>query len=273
MTLREVIDQYIAWRQVRGARFQSQAYALRRYSRGVGDAIGCDEVGSEWVVYSKPPFDGPARVLDYVGRYTHRVALSNDRIPAVEDGRVRFRWRDYRHGRRLRSMTLSAEEFIRRFLLHVLPRGFHRIRHCGFLASRRAPAPGRHVVIAARAPPDRSPRPAGPADRPGQLRPRIHSRPRSRRRPGGRGVPGPSASAPCPPRGVPVRPSCAASAAAGAPSSPCRPSNPHRQGIGRRFNPTHFLVTGAARGLLLSLPASVCRPADQKMLFIMSSTT
>ena len=136
MTLREVIDQYIAWRQVRGARFQSQAYALRRYSRGVGDAIGCDEVGSEWVVYSKPPFDGPARVLDYVGRYTHRVALSNDRILAVEDGRVRFRWRDYRHGRRLRSMTLSAEEFIRRFLLHVLPRGFHRIRHCGFLASR-----------------------------------------------------------------------------------------------------------------------------------------
>ena len=91
--------------------------------------------GSEWVVYSKPPFDGPARVLDYVGRYTHRVALSNDRILAVADGRVRFRWRDYRHGRRLRSMTLSAEEFMRRFLLHVLPRGFHRIRHCGFLAS------------------------------------------------------------------------------------------------------------------------------------------
>ena len=91
--------------------------------------------GSEWVVYSKPPFDGPARVLDYVGRYTHRVALSNDRILAVEDGRVRFRWRDYRHGRRLRSLTLSAEEFMRRFLLHVLPRGFHRIRHCGFLGS------------------------------------------------------------------------------------------------------------------------------------------
>ena len=74
-------------------------------------------------------------MLDYVGRYTHRVALSNDRILAVEDGRVRFRWRDYRHGRRLRSLTLSAEEFMRRFLLHVLPRGFHRIRHCGFLGS------------------------------------------------------------------------------------------------------------------------------------------
>ena len=92
---------------------------------------------TEWVVYSKPPIDGPARVLDCVGRYTHRVALSNDRILAAEDGSVRFRWRDYRHGNRPRVMTLSAQEFMRRFLLHVLPRGFHRIHHCGFLASRR----------------------------------------------------------------------------------------------------------------------------------------
>ena len=88
-------------------------------------------------------------MLDYVGRYTHRVALSNDRILAVADGRVRFRWRDYRHGNRLRTFTLSAEEFIRRFLLHVLPRGFHRIRHCGFLASchrRKKPALCRRLL-------------------------------------------------------------------------------------------------------------------------------
>ena len=91
---------------------------------------------TDWVVYSKPPFDGPARVLAYLGRYTHRVAISNGRILAVEDGNVRFRWKDYRQQHRLRSMTLTAEEFIRRFLLHVLPPDLHRIRHFGFLASR-----------------------------------------------------------------------------------------------------------------------------------------
>lgn len=95
---------------------------------------GCRKV--EWVVYSKPPFGGPEQVLDYLGRYTHRVAISNDRLVRLEDGKVTFRWKDYRQRNKQKLMTLKAEEFIRRFLLHVLPRGFVRIRHFGFLANR-----------------------------------------------------------------------------------------------------------------------------------------
>jgi len=90
----------------------------------------------EWVVYAKPPFGGPAQVLEYLGRYTHRVAISNNRLLAIEEGQVRFRWKDYRHHDRQKTMTLAADEFIRRFLLHVLPPGFHRIRHYGFLGAR-----------------------------------------------------------------------------------------------------------------------------------------
>jgi hypothetical protein len=93
-----------------------------------------------WVVYCKPPFAGPAHVLAYLGRYTHRVALSNDRLLAVTDGRVRFRWRDYADGDRLKVMDLTAEEFLRRFLLHIVPAGFVRIRHFGLLANRRRAA-------------------------------------------------------------------------------------------------------------------------------------
>jgi Putative transposase/Transposase zinc-binding domain len=89
-----------------------------------------------WVVYAKKPFGSPQTVLDYLGRYTHRVALSNNRILAVENGQVTFSYRDRRDKDRLKSMTLDAEEFIRRFLLHVLPDGFMRIRHFGFLANR-----------------------------------------------------------------------------------------------------------------------------------------
>lgn len=91
---------------------------------------------NEWVVYAKPPFDGPDKVLKYLGRYTHRVAISNHRILNIDDGHVTFRWRDYRHGKRNRTMTLCAQEFIRRFLLHTLPDRFMRIRHFGFLANR-----------------------------------------------------------------------------------------------------------------------------------------
>jgi hypothetical protein len=80
---------------------------------------------------------GPQKVLDYVGRYTHRVAISNNRLLDVEDGQVTFAWRDYRDTHRQKKMTLSAEEFIRRFLIHVLPDGFQRIRYYGFLANRR----------------------------------------------------------------------------------------------------------------------------------------
>jgi putative transposase/transposase-like zinc-binding protein len=89
-----------------------------------------------WVVYAKKPFGSPQTVLDYLGRYTHRIALSNDRILAVQNGQVSFSYRDRRDKDRLKSMTLDAHEFIRRFLLHVLPEGFMRIRHFGFLANR-----------------------------------------------------------------------------------------------------------------------------------------
>lgn len=90
----------------------------------------------DWVVYSKPPFGGPAKVLDYLGRYTHRVAISNHRIRAVQDGKVTFSYRDRADGDSLKTLTLPAEEFIRRFLLHALPPSFKRIRHFGFLANR-----------------------------------------------------------------------------------------------------------------------------------------
>ena len=90
----------------------------------------------DWVVYCKKPFAGPEKVLDYIGRYTHRVALSNNRIINVEDDRVTFTYRDRKNADVRKTMTLKAEEFIRRFLLHVLPQGFVRIRHFGFLANR-----------------------------------------------------------------------------------------------------------------------------------------
>jgi hypothetical protein len=90
-----------------------------------------------WVVYAKPPFGGPVHVLHYLARYTHRVAISNHRIVNVVDDHVTFRWKDYRHGSQVRLMTLSANEFLRRFCLHVLPKGFVRIRFFGFLSSRR----------------------------------------------------------------------------------------------------------------------------------------
>jgi hypothetical protein len=89
-----------------------------------------------WVVYAKQPFAGPGQVLDYLGRYTHRVAISNHRLLSLTDTGVRFRYKDYAHGNRRRVMALPAAEFIRRFLLHVLPTGFMRIRHYGILANR-----------------------------------------------------------------------------------------------------------------------------------------
>jgi hypothetical protein len=91
---------------------------------------------NEWVVNAKKPFAGPQQVLDYVGRYTHRVAISNNRILNLEGGQVTFRYKDYRDGGQQKTMPLSADEFIRRFLLHVLPEGFHRIRYYGFLGNR-----------------------------------------------------------------------------------------------------------------------------------------
>src|SRR5207253_5105068 len=91
----------------------------------------------DWVVYAKKPFGGPEHVLHYLARYTHRVAISNHRIVNFADGKVTFRWKDYAHKSKQRLMTVTAEEFLRRFLLHTLPRRFVRIRFCGFLANRR----------------------------------------------------------------------------------------------------------------------------------------
>ncbi len=120
-----------------------------------------------WVVYAKPPFAGPEAVLAYLARYTHRVAISNSRLISFNEGGVTFRFKDYRRdgAERYGTMTLGAHEFIRRFLLHVLPKGFHRIRHYGLLASatRRANIARVRDLLAVRSA-DRAPEPAQPAD-------------------------------------------------------------------------------------------------------------
>jgi Putative transposase/Transposase zinc-binding domain len=104
--------------------------AFREYLAPLGE---CD-----WVVYAKPPFGGPQQALAYLGRYTHRIALSNERILGVSNGEVTFQWKDYRHKNKQKSrlMTIPADEFIRRFLIHTIPPGFQRIRYFGFLANR-----------------------------------------------------------------------------------------------------------------------------------------
>ena len=124
---------------------------------------------TEWVVYAKRPFAGPAQVLDYVGRYTHRVAISNNRLLSMDDGKVRFRWKDYRDGDRQKTMTLDGGEFIRRFLVHVLPDGFHRIRYFGFLGNcQRARKLALCRALLGMAP-------TGPADPPGDYRDRFEA--------------------------------------------------------------------------------------------------
>jgi hypothetical protein len=94
---------------------------------------------AQWVVYSKRPFGGPQAVLAYLSRYTHRVAIANSRLVALDEDGVTFKWKDYRAEgpNRYKTMTLAAHEFIRRFLIHVLPHGFHRIRHYGLFASAK----------------------------------------------------------------------------------------------------------------------------------------
>ncbi len=93
-------------------------------------------VKTDWVVYCKRPFGGPRQVLKYLARYTHRVAISNSRLVEYKDKEVHFRWKDYRDGNKVKTMKLNGIEFIRRILLHVLPSGFVRIRHYGFLSNR-----------------------------------------------------------------------------------------------------------------------------------------
>jgi len=123
----------------------------------------------DWVVYAKRPFGGAEHALRYLGCYTHRVAISNHRLVALEDGEVVFRWRDSAHKNKKRLMRLALDEFLRRFFLHVLPRGFVRIRHFGFLAHRRRAKllPLCFALLAATAPPERVIcTPAAPASRP-----------------------------------------------------------------------------------------------------------
>jgi hypothetical protein len=115
-------------------RFPGRLAALARpirFNRLLSEAVRTD-----WVVYAKPPWGGPATVLKYLARYTHRAAISNHRLVALADGRVTFRWKDYAHGGKRGTMTLEAVEFVRRFLTHVLPTGFVRVRHYGLLANR-----------------------------------------------------------------------------------------------------------------------------------------
>ena len=95
-----------------------------------------ETVRTEWVVYAKPPTNGPATVLKYLARYTHKTAISNSRLVSLADGRVTLRWKDYAHGGQQGTMTLDAIEFVRRFLTHVLPVSFVRVRHYGLLANR-----------------------------------------------------------------------------------------------------------------------------------------
>lgn len=138
---------------------------------------------TEWVVYAKPPFGGPAAVLAYLARYTHRVAISNHRLVSLDDHAVRFRWKDYRTADaatgavKIKTMALSPNEFIRRFLLHVLPAGFHRIRHYGFLAKGvQAPALDQlRSLITAQAdePAASPPEPEAPAAEPPPAEPRA----------------------------------------------------------------------------------------------------
>jgi hypothetical protein len=128
-------------------------------------------VASEWVVYAKPPFGGPEQVLKYLARYTHRVAISNSRLLRLEDGKVTFRWKDYAHGNRPGVMTLDATEFIRRFLLHVMPKSFVRIRYYGFMANRhraRNLQHCRHLLGRSQAPPAEKCGQADPSIKPGE---------------------------------------------------------------------------------------------------------
>jgi len=124
---------------------------------------------TDWVVYAKPPFGGPEQVLTYLGRYTHRVAIANSRLISLAKGKVSFSWKDYRQNRKAKVMTLDAGEFMRRFLLHTLPDGFHRIRHYGFLANGHRRAKLAHCRQLLAAPPPAPPAPADYRERYRQL--------------------------------------------------------------------------------------------------------
>ena len=131
--------------------FRGKFIELLKRARGRGLLVGADDdrrfdqllnaaVRHDWVVYAKPPFGGAERVLHYLARYTHRVAISNHRLVSFKDDQVSFRWKDYAAGSKQKVMTVSADEFLRRFLIHVLPKGLVRIRHFGLFANRKRSA-------------------------------------------------------------------------------------------------------------------------------------
>jgi hypothetical protein len=139
----KVLSRVFRGKFVAGLRRAFRSHQLRFYGEGVAlaeeknfTAFLGSLVQQDWVVYAKPPFGGPEHVLHYLARYTHRVAISNHRLLTVTDNQVAFRWKDYAHRSKQRIMTLSPEEFLRRFLQHVLPRGFPRIRYFGWMANR-----------------------------------------------------------------------------------------------------------------------------------------
>jgi hypothetical protein len=129
---------------------------------------------TKWMVYAKKPFGGPKQVLRYLARYTHRVAISSSRLLALQDGKVSFRWKDYREGNHAKVMTLSALEFIRRFLLHVLPKGFRRIRHYGFLANRSSDFERCEEILAVQRPQPPLAEGLAPEDHEGRRCPKCH---------------------------------------------------------------------------------------------------
>ena len=132
-----VLEKFFIPVKVLSRKFQGKLLALlKRQFPNIDPSLLSECYSKEWVVYCKPPFKDAACVVEYLGRYTHRVAISNNRILSTENGQVSFKWRDYRDGSRWKVMSLSAEEFIRRFLMHVLPTGFMKIRHYGFLSRR-----------------------------------------------------------------------------------------------------------------------------------------
>jgi hypothetical protein len=126
-------------RVFRGKLLQAFDHALVARSAGIGSSLGHQllkqAAAKDWVVYSKAPMAGPAQVLRYLGRYTQRIAIGNERLVALQQGRVTFRYRDRRRGNEKRLLTLDAPVFVRRFLQHVLPRGFVRVRHFGLQAN------------------------------------------------------------------------------------------------------------------------------------------
>jgi hypothetical protein len=139
----KVLSRVFRGKFVAGLRRAFRNHQLRFYGEGVAlaeeknfTAFLGSLVQQDWVVYAKPPFGGPEHVLHYLARYTHRVAISNHRLLTVTDNQVAFRWKDYAHSSKQRIMRLSCEEFLRRFLQHVLPRGFPRIRYFGWMANR-----------------------------------------------------------------------------------------------------------------------------------------